>query len=125
MNTNWSKPKLIVYPAKYVALKHKSDRTGYDTPGSISGCPCESCNSTRRTYKQKALAYYEQEVFYISVTPEGERMGIIYHSEREFKKMVSRTFSTRDACENVLREKVPTDYLEYFNVVRESRHYVD
>jgi hypothetical protein len=29
---------------------HKLDRSHYDTPGSVTGCACVSCNAARRVY---------------------------------------------------------------------------
>jgi hypothetical protein len=42
---------------------HKLDRTHYDTPGSVMGCPCKSCNESRaRNGKNRIPGFDKQKI---------------------------------------------------------------
>lgn len=46
---------------KYVSDLHKLDRTHYDTPASVSGCPCKSCNESRSRHGKKNIPGFDKQ----------------------------------------------------------------
>lgn len=36
-------------------IHHEADRSEYDTPGSVRGCPCDECNTVRKNYGERPI----------------------------------------------------------------------
>jgi hypothetical protein len=56
---------------------HEADRTEYDTPGSIRGCPCTECNAIRKRYGKRPMYRYLKTFVEFYFNERGEELGHI------------------------------------------------
>ena len=45
---------------------HKAGREFYDTPSSVKGCPCSSCNKSRERHGVPVLTPEIEEIYYVT-----------------------------------------------------------
>ena len=108
----------IDYPQWCIDENHKMDRTHYDTPGSIAGCPCAGCNETRRIYKKTQIHYYERVWYYVDISDDyRDSEGVI---DFRMDWIFNLRFESEGAAKAKIVETFKPDYHKYLSVYRGS-----